>query len=381
MHQSSAASSTATHSRTALAAVFHGPGKPLEMMQLLAPSELAPGEAWVRITCCTMCGSDWSTLDGHRQEPVPCILGHEILGVVERLGDDSLSDLRGRKIKVGDRVVWSVTASCDECRNCKRGFPQKCEQLRKYGHSPIPEQAGPQADQGWVFSGGLAEYCHLVPGTKLVAVDHEIADEIICPVSCATATVAAALRTAGDLANCRVLVFGAGLLGLTASAMAKSRGASSITVCDTDPQRLELAQRFAADRCVLWSEWAQRLPSLGQFDVVLEMSGSSQATEAGISVADTGASLVLVGAVRPTPAVEIFPEQLVRRVLSLHGVHNYRPADLLTAVDFLTEHGTTWPFAELVSRVYPLSDVSLAVDDSPRRTAIRIAIKPSLEKT
>lgn len=354
------------------AAVFFTAGQPLELCELALPQSLAAGEMLVRITCCTLCGSDLSTLDGHRQEPTPCILGHEIVGVIEALGSDAVHDLRGRAASLGDRVVWSVSASCDNCRNCQRGLPQKCRSLRKYGHHRLSDD--------WQFSGGLAEHCHLIRGTKFVIVnqqlpDEQLSDEVACLASCAIATVAAALRTAGDLRGARVLVIGAGLLGLTASAMANQLGAESVVVCDMQPQRLEFAKRFAADRTLTPTELLSQLET-SKFDIVLEMSGNHTAVQTALAAADTGAAVVLVGSVRPTPPIELFPERVVRQVLSLHGVHNYRPEDLLTAVDFLQGSGRHFPFAECVSQHYSLADINQAVSSPSRGQAIRIAIKP-----
>lgn len=356
-----------TFNGSCLAAVFHGPDQPLELQKLSLPGRLAPGEILVRVSCCTLCGSDLSTLAGHRQEPVPCILGHEILGIVEAIGPEVVHDLRERVVEVGDRVVWSVAASCDVCRYCTRGVPQKCVELRKYGHQRLTP--------AWQLSGGLSEYCQLVRGTKILVVGPEVADEALCPASCATATVAAALRTSGAVEGARVLVFGAGLLGLTACAMAKAQQAQSVTICDPSAERLQLATRFAADHTLGWEEFPQSEGS-SQFDLVLEMSGNVQAVRTALTAGDIGASVVLVGSVRPTAPVEFLPEVLVRRVLSVHGVHNYRPQDLVTAVDFLTSPDNTYPFAELVSCSFPLADINTAVNSPQRHQAIRIAIKP-----
>lgn len=346
----------------------------LELKHLPLPSRLKPGELLARVKCCTLCGSDFATLAGKRVEPAPCVLGHEIVGEVALLPSTAIVDLRGRSVQVGDRVVWSVAANCDECRNCKRGYPQKCETLRKYGHSRL------QPD--WQLSGGLAEFCHLVRGTKLLVVNEPIADEVLCPASCATATVAAALRSSGELHSARVLIFGAGLLGLTASAMCRSAGAQSITVCDLSTSRLRLASRFGATATLRWD---QSLPddqqfaqaeSAAKFDVVLEMSGSLAAMQAAVQRADIGAKVVLVGAVHPTEKLSLDPESLVRRLITIHGVHNYQPADLLTAVDFLLASSDVFPFSEIVQQRFPLAEVQRATEPSVQATSVRIAIVP-----
>ncbi len=299
---------------------------------------------------------------GRRPGPSPCVLGHEIVGVVEALGDDPPQDLSGRTIQRGDRVVWSVAVACHQCRNCLRGFPQKCDSLQKYGHHRI------EAD--WQLSGGLAELCHLIRGTSIVVIDDQISDHVICPASCATATVASAMRVAGNIVGANVLILGAGMLGLTTSAMARSLGAESVTVCDVDEDRLQLAKRFGCDETVVFEDLDR------QFDAMFEMSGNAQASQASIGLANIGASIVFVGAVLPTASITVDPEQVVRRLLSIHGVHNYAPQDLLTAVRFLRDHATDFPFAQLVPRSFPLTDVNQALEYADREKPIRIAINP-----
>ena len=90
------------------------------------------------------------------------------------------------------------------------------------------------------------EYCHLAAGTTIIPLGEALPDEVACPANCATATVAAAFRTAGVYRNRNVAIFGAGALGLTA-AMAKVGQAASIILCDIDAERLKVAERFGAD--------------------------------------------------------------------------------------------------------------------------------------
>src|SRR5579872_55741 len=223
-------------SKTCGGAVFTGAGERLELREFGLP-ELTAGEALARVTCCTLCGSDLHTYHGHRTTPVPTILGHEILGVIAALGPgDTPLDLEGRELEIGDRVTWSIAASCGGCFYCERELPQKCEQLFKYGHERITP-AHP-------LSGGLAEFCHLARGTPVLRVPEALPDLVVCPVNCATATVAAAMRAAGGGRERAVLVQGAGMLGLTACAMASSQGAREIVASDVDPQRLALARRL-----------------------------------------------------------------------------------------------------------------------------------------
>src|SRR5262245_2931038 len=114
--------------------LFHGPGQPLEMVTHPVP-EPAGGEVLVRISCCTLCGSDLHTHAGRRSGPVPAVLGHEITGRIEAFGPDApRTDITGAALAVGDRITWSLVVSCGDCFFCRGDLPQKCERLFKYGH-------------------------------------------------------------------------------------------------------------------------------------------------------------------------------------------------------------------------------------------------------
>src|SRR6185369_16360679 len=122
---------------TSLAAVFTGARQPLDMRRISVPN-LQRAEILVRVLGCTLCGSDLHTFDGRRTVAVPTILGHEIVGRIEAFGPTaSLHDFGGEELQIGDRVTWSIVASCGECFYCRRGLQQKCERMVKYGHEPL----------------------------------------------------------------------------------------------------------------------------------------------------------------------------------------------------------------------------------------------------
>lgn len=352
-----------TSTTTSRAAVFRSPGEPLSIERFPLP-ELASGETLVRVECCTLCGSDLHSALGHRSVPVPTILGHEIVGQVAGVSlDQSPCDVSGTPLKAGDRVVWSVAASCGQCDRCSHGMPQKCRQLFKYGHEKITDTHP--------LSGGLAEFCHLASGTPVVRIGDDLPVHEIAPVSCATATVAEAVQCATSIANRRILIFGAGMLGLTAAAMARWNGAAEVAVCDVDSERLERASEFGATSLIEWDSISSHKDSA---DVVFELSGAAPAVEAAVDQLSIGGELILVGSVSPSPPVSIDPERIVRQLLRIRGVHNYTPASLSRAVEFLSE--TDYPFEQLVDQSFPLEEINQAIAHAVDSRACRIAIAP-----
>jgi threonine 3-dehydrogenase len=373
---------------TCRAVVFHAVDQPLQIQEFPVPTPEA-GEALIEVECCTLCGSDLHTLSGARQEKSPSILGHEILGRVVALGSPPPLDLSGRPLLAGDRVTWATPVACGVCDRCHRGWPQKCRRLSKYGHEVAQ---GRQA-----LSGGLAEIVLLRAGSAVMRVPETLPAHVICPANCATATVAAAYRQLGDIAGRKVLIFGAGLLGLTAAAFAAAHGAACVAVTDVAPTRLRHARHFGAHLLSVWpgnvaalrTAWltaGANLPGtdvLGAdraFDLVLELSGAAEAVEAAVALADIGGRVALVGSVMKSRAVALDPEALVRRCVTLIGVHNYIPEDLQTAVEFLVQWGEHFPFAGLVEHDFPLTAIDQAVEVARRERPVRIAITPGREQ-
>jgi putative phosphonate catabolism associated alcohol dehydrogenase len=358
-------------------AVFVAPGAPLEIRPFPRP-RLEEGELLVAVACCTLCGSDLHSLRGKRPVPAPSILGHEIVGrLIAWGGSGPVRDLVGQTLSVGDRVTWSIAASCGTCFYCTHGLPQKCSSLFKYGHQQITDRHP--------LSGGLATHCHLARHTPVLRVPDELTDQVASPANCATATVAGALRVAGPCRDEVVWIQGAGMLGLTAAAFCSRQGAARVLVTDVDPRRLARAAAFGATDPI---SVAQGTASLREtireatrgrgVDLVLEMSGHPEATEQALRELRIGGRLILVGAVFPSRPLEVEAEQIVRRLLRIEGLHNYRPDDLVTAVEFLRENHGRFPFAQLVEAEFPLLETEDAVRYASESKAFRVAVRPTV---
>lgn len=340
---------------------WDGVGTAFRMVAATVPAEPGPGEVVVAVDLATVCGSDLHTTRGHRPSPAPGVLGHEQVGRVVAVGAGGPRSVDGAPVRVGDRVVWSVAASCGACRRCRRGIPQKCTDLVKYGHQPL--------DETRPLTGGFATHCVLAPGTAVVAVPRAVPDLVAAPASCATATVAAVLDAAGPVGpGDRVLVTGAGMLGVTAVAMAARAGAE-VVVADPHAERRDRALRFGA---------AAAVPVAGGrgFDVALELSGAPAAVRSCLDALDVGGTAVLAGSVSPGPALDLDPERLVRGLHRVVGVHNYAPRHLADAVAFLAAEHDRLPFVEFTGGPFPLDDLdaafaAAAVPGAAPRQAVR----------
>ncbi|MGO4536984.1 zinc-binding dehydrogenase [Leifsonia sp. 2MCAF36] len=332
---------------------------------------LAPGDVLAEVELATVCGSDIHTVLGQQQAQAPLVLGHEQVGRVIALGRGGAKTTDGHRVALGERVVWSVAVPCGRCARCRRGLPQKCANLQKYGHERMR--------RGWELSGGFATHTHILDGTPLVRVPDDIPAEVLAPASCSTASVAAALEAASaivPLEGALVVIAGAGMLGLTATAMATDAGAR-VVVSEPLPHRREAARAFGAvavaDPASLSAVLAKAGGRTTAPTIALELSGDPAAVRSLLGAVDVGGVLVLVGSVTTGPELGIIPEQLVRNLLTIRGVHNYAPRHLEQAVRFLADAWQRYPFAAQVGETFPLAEVdrALAAASHPR-----VAVRP-----
>ncbi|GAA3885261.1 alcohol dehydrogenase catalytic domain-containing protein [Leifsonia kafniensis] len=364
------------------AMVWSGVGQPHD--QLAVPGvSLAPGDVLVEIELATVCGSDLHTVRGDRGAATPLVLGHEQIGRVVALGENARTAV-GVPLALGDRIVWTVTVSCGLCDRCRAGLTQKCRTLAKYGHDRV--------HRGWELSGGFATHVHVLAGSPIVIVDDAIPAEVAAPASCATATVAAALAAASavvPLKGATILVSGAGLLGLTACAMATDAGASVI-VTDPDPARRRRALAFGA-AAVADPLAASASPTglaavsggmiaagADEVSIALELSGAPAAVRTTIDTVGVGGVVILVGSVSPGASVPLDPESIVRRLITIRGVHNYTATDLERAVTYLAGAWRRHPFAELVGERFALHDLDAALERAAKGHDVRVGIDPRL---
>ncbi|WP_158798235.1 alcohol dehydrogenase catalytic domain-containing protein [Pedobacter sp. L105] len=140
----------------------------------------------------TLCGSDIHTYCGHRTEPEPVVLGHEIVGEVLWFDPQQpLKDLNGETVQIGDTIVWLIFAVPTDVAAPRADMPQKSGQLFKYGHALATESD--------IFSGGMADYCLLKPNMAFLKISNDISLKVAATISCAHSTVMGALRVAGNI--------------------------------------------------------------------------------------------------------------------------------------------------------------------------------------
>ncbi|MGD9126311.1 MAG: zinc-binding dehydrogenase [Planctomycetia bacterium] len=361
--------------RYSKAAVFIEAGKPLECQLFELPEKLPAGAVICRVRMSTICGSDLHTIYGRRQEPAPLILGHEILGEVVAMGDPLPNNPSVEPLVVGDRVTWSVMASCGSCFYCMKKLPQKCENLRKYGHTCCLEPPH--------LLGGYAEYIYLFPGTAIYRVSDSIPDEVAVPANCSLSTAINAMEMIRFQSGETVLIQGAGMIGLNLIALCKEAGAAKIIVTDIDANRLAYAARFGADACFNVADCEleesgaaiQNLTGGHGVDVAFEVCGNQKVIAQAIEALRIGGRYLIAGLVMPGNNLDFDANILTRKCLTVTGIHNYRPDHLLRGLCFLEQHARKYPFADLVSASFSLDEINQAIETAATGEHVRVAVR------
>lgn len=349
-------------------AIFHNAGIPMEIIDITIPG-LKAGEILIRNLYTTLCRSDIYTFIGKRNEKSPTILGHEIVGVIVAAGPCTwLHDERGNSLDLGDRITWAIYASDPECAMALKGIPQKGNNLFKYGHEKITHDS--------TLHGGLSEFTVLRKNTPILKISKNISNKFAATINCAVATVAGAIRLAGEMEGKSVGIIGAGMLGTIACAMSSIYGAGSIIAFDIEKERLKNAERFGADHSVNLLEAHEYYEFLPKTDIILEFSGHPGSIEKSMDLLAIGGVAVWVGATFPQRDLKINAEKIVRNLHTIRGLHNYTNHDLVSAVNFVELHFSDFPFDEMIEAEFTLENVNeafhYAIEHNPYRVGINI---------
>jgi L-iditol 2-dehydrogenase len=262
------------------AAVLHGVHD-LRVQDLPDP-EPASNEVLIRVEAAGLCGTDVHMWEGTNQEGTfPFVPGHEWSGRVVEVGKDV------KTVSVGDRVVAEVPIPCHICDNCKDGMePNMCPDFELYGFS-------------WENPGGMAEYT-LAREERLFKIPDNVSYEEASLVEPVSVAYHAVWGSGGGVApHDRVIVFGAGPIGLFAMLSCKASGAPVIVV-EPQPFRRRMARDLGADVTLdptggnLTEQVLDHTGGRGA-TMVLECSGSNGALEATLDVVAKQGRIVLIG--------------------------------------------------------------------------------------
>ncbi|OEU50943.1 MAG: hypothetical protein BA862_01780 [Desulfobulbaceae bacterium S3730MH12] len=362
--------------RSARAAVMTAPGEDLKIFEYPLPV-VETGCILVKITCCTICGSDLHTWQGRRKSPLPIILGHEIVGTIVEMGRGVTHDSGDHPLKLGDRITWTIMDNCGKCYYCReKGLMMKCRNLKKYGHDSCAEAPH--------FVGGFAEYCLISPGTCVIRVPDSLTDREAAPANCTLATAVAAWEAIGIQPFENVLIQGAGALGIYAAALAAHYGCNRVIVTDVNDERLDVIRNFGATHTLNISgmeddeiiEAVSDLTGGVGVDAAMEAAGVPSIIPLGLNCLRIGGRYVGVGTVFAGANVTIDASVIVFRMLTIKGIHNYDTRHLQMGIDLLTKIREKYPFGSLVSHSVSLDNINEGLKLALSGKAIRVAVLP-----
>lgn len=298
-------------------AVMIAPGV-IEFRQV-EPENPKSDEVLIRVHRIGVCGSDIHVYHGlHPYTGYPVVQGHEVAGVVARVG----SNVKG--FAPGDAVVFMPQVTCGECYPCRHGMYHICDHLKVMGF---------QTD-------GAAQDYFPVPAQMVIKLPEGISLDQAAMVEPLSVAVHA-LRRGGGASVKKVLVLGAGTIGNLVGQAARATGAADVMVTDLSEYKLAMARRVGLPHAVNTQRQDLGQSILDVFgpdkaDLILECVGAQQTISQAVNFARKGSTVVVVGVFGKKPEVDLGLVQ--DRELSLVGTLMYQKADYEQAIELIDQN-------------------------------------------
>ena len=334
-------------------AVMTSPGV-IEFREVPAP-EPAAGELLLRMKRIGVCGSDIHVYHGkHALTPFPVVQGHEVSGVVEKLG----TGVRG--FKPGERVTFQPQVFCGQCYPCTHGAYHICDNLKVMGFQTT----------------GAASELFAVPAAKVLKLSPAITLDQGAMVEPVAVAVHALGRSAG-VAGKKVLVLGAGPIGNLVAQAAMGSGAARVLITDLSDFRLEIARKCGIPAGVnpakadLAAEVRRHLGE-DKADLILECVGSQATIAQAVAVARKGTDIIVVGVFGEKPTVDLGTVQ--DRELRLIGTLMYQEPDWRRAIQLIGRNKVQ--LDPLITDHFPFADYKKAYEhiEAHRDRAVKVMI-------
>lgn len=320
------------------AALLRKPGEPLELAEVLL-DEPADHEVVVRTERVGLCHSDLHYLDGALSIATPAVLGHEVAGLVQRVG------AAVTHVAPGDRVVVTITPSCGLCAACLRGRPTQCARTAQTRRRERPKVVTRSGDEVALLGdlGAFAE-AFLTSERSLAKLAPGLSPAVACLLGCCVSTgVGAVLHGAKVTAEDTVAVIGCGGVGIAAIQGARLAGARRIVAVDAAAGKLPIARGFGASDAVLagpdpattLGRMRELLP--GGFTHAIEAVGRAQTAELAFSLLAPGGTATILGLMPAGERLSISADDLVYGDRVLRGAY-MGASRFLSDVEMFTDH-------------------------------------------
>jgi L-iditol 2-dehydrogenase len=329
---------------------------------------LDPRGTVLRVEACGVCGTDARTFfNGDYRAPSPWILGHEPVGVLERVGAETALP---PGVKEGDRVFLGSILTCGDCQQCGEGFQNLCEHHLLYGYEPFP--------------GAFAELAAVPPIAvkNLIPIPHDLPSDlatVVDPFACALNGIEVLDVRLGDT----VLILGSGPIGCWQAVMARDRGAGRVYLCDVSRERLDVALgavgRFVDDAWVAGedngiAELLGRTNGAGA-ERISVAAPSKQAQQASLEMAAKRARVVyFAGLPKHDPVSALDMNQLHYKELAILGAYGATRRQYRITMDYLNRRRDD--LAAVVTHRFPLDRIAEAFETIRAGTGLKMVIQP-----
>jgi len=338
--------------------------KSIESLEIVERDIPAPreGEILIRVKSCAVCGTDIKVFHhGHKHIVFPRVTGHELSGIIEKIGSNV------KNFKEGDRVAVAPAIPCGQCYYCRRGWQSMCDNLKAIGYH---------------FDGGFAEYM-IVPE---VAVRNGCVNKIPDNVNFDQAAIAEPLACVingqqlsrvemGDT----VLILGAGPIGCLHAELAKNIGASKVILADIVQQRLDMAKFTGAitvnSKQTNLKEFVSELTDGRMADRVIVAVGLAEAQEQSLDlVAKRGSVNFFGGLPKESPFAKLNTNVLHYGESFVTGTHGSTPLHNKLALDFIS--AGKFHIDNYITRKIPLERLLEGLSNAEQKKALKIIVNP-----
>lgn len=375
----SAAPITAGIARSCKAALLTGP-KTIEMRDFPI-RDITDDEILIRVEGCGVCGTDVHEYKGDPMKLAPLVLGHEGTGEIVKLGKNVTRDNAGKTVRVGDKIVTSVT-TCGKCDAClyTPGRLNLCENLSVQGLIP---------DDSTHLNGYFAEYMIVRSGATFFAVNDLSLDlrMLIEPAAVVIHALERAKSTGLLNFRSRVVIQGCGPIGLLMLAAVRAAGTQHIVALDGDESRLDMARRMGAESTINFKNY-DGLPGLiGAVKEATKGRGAHFAFQCtGVPAAASnifkfvqrGGGVCEVGFFVDNGTCTINPHQdFCAKEITLVGSWVYTVDEYPIAYNFLRRaQGIGLPVEKLITHRFPLSKITEAMEVNIRQEGLKVVVIP-----
>ncbi len=347
----------------------------LELRDNVVIEKPKKGEVLIKVLSCGVCHTDLHVIEGKVGLPLPGILGHEIYGVVEDVGEEVIG------VKPGDHVVSSFMWPCGRCRYCVSGNENLCEasiNARSRGVMLDGTTRVRLNDKPvYVRNGGFAEYAIVPSESSLVKLPLRLRIPEIGIAGCSLLTAyGAVFNTAGITHGERVAVYGVGGVGMAIVRFASIAGAEVIAI-DVVDEKLRKARSLGASATInsRAEDPVKAIKDLTDgegVDAAFEAIGMPITVRQATNSVRIGGRVVLIGL---GSSVELELNPIVIRGIRLLGSYGGRPRIDLPKILRLIERGLI-DLRDFVTGVYRLDEIEKALNDIKTGKAIRTIVIP-----